>query len=103
MITGEITDAYLYDGGTGYGSNTINLHKKPLISISKGELAQLAPIIQNGRIEDVQILNKGAGYKSLPIIRTSGSGTGAVLRPVLGGTNGSQIVDVVVINGGIWL
>ena len=101
VITGEITDAYLYDGGTGYGSNTINLHKKPLISISKGELAQLAPIIQNGRIEDVQILNKGAGYKSLPIIRTSGSGTGAVLRPVLGGTNGSQIVDVVVINGGI--
>ena len=101
IVTGEIIDAYLYDGGTGYGSNTINLHKKPLITVSQGDLAQLAPIIQNGRIDAVQILNRGSGYKSLPIITTEGSGTGAVLKPVLGGSNGEQIVDVVVINGGI--
>ena len=101
IVTGEIIDAYLYDGGTGYGSNTINLHKKPLITVSQGDLAQLAPIIQNGRIDAVQILNRGSGYKSLPVITTEGSGTGAVLKPVLGGTNGEQLVDIVVINGGI--
>ena len=40
LITGEITDAYLYESGIGYGSTTLNLHKKPSISITKGEGAQ---------------------------------------------------------------
>ena len=101
IVTGEIIDAYLYEQGTGYGSNTLNLHKKPLISLPQGKDAQLSPIILNGKIDAVQVRNRGAGYKSLPIIETEGSGTGAVLRPILGGINGEQIIDVKVINGGI--
>ena len=101
IVTGEIESAYLYEKGTGYGSNTLNLHKKPLISLSQGKNAQISPIISNGRIVDVQILNKGEGYRSVPTITAEGDGTGAVLRPILGGTNNQQLQDVVVINGGI--
>ena len=102
LITGEITDAYLYESGIGYGSTTLNLHKKPSISITKGEGAQLAPIINNGRITAVQILNKGSGYVSIPELviedGSSPAGTGAILRPVM--VNG-RIDDIVVINEGI--
>ena len=49
----------MYEGGTGYGSTILNLHKKPIITLTNGKEAQLNPIIVNGKIEDVQVLNKG--------------------------------------------
>ena len=99
LITGEIVDAYLYEVGAGYGSTTINLHKKPIVSISEGRNAQFLPIINNGRVVDVQVLNGGADYKSIPeLIVEDSTGSGAILRPVM--TNG-KITDVVLINGGI--
>ncbi len=102
LITGEIVDAYLYETGSGYGSETLNLHTKPLIDITEGKGAQLNPIITNGRIQVIQILNKGNGYLSLPelVIEDTSAipGTGAILKPVI--TNG-QLTDVVVLNGGI--
>ena len=84
-----------------YGSTTFNIHKKPLVSITKGKNAQLNPIIVNGRIEEVQILNKGTEYASVPDITiedTSGTGNGAVLRPVV---KDGKIDDIIVINTGI--
>ena len=102
LITGEITDAYLYETGSGYGSETLNLHTKPLVAISEGKGAQLNPIITNGRIQVIQILNKGSGYLSLPelvVEDTSATpGTGAILKPVI--ENG-QLIDIVVLNGGL--
>lgn len=100
IVTGEIVDAYLYESGTGYGSTVFNLHTKPRISISKGKNSQLAPIISNGKIVDVQVLNKGSEYNSIPelTIEDPSGGTGAILRPVL--LNG-KIDDVIVINTGI--
>ena len=100
IVTGSIEGAYLYESGTGYGSTTINLHKKPIISISEGKNAQLNPIISNGRIVDVQVLNKGSDYVSTPslLIEDNGGGTGAIIRPVM--VDG-KIDDVVVINSGI--
>ena len=100
IVTGEIADAYLYESGAGYGSTIFNLHTKPRISLSKGKNSQLAPIISNGRIVDIQVLNKGSEYDSIPELRVEdpSGGTGAILRPVL--LNG-KIDDVVVINAGI--
>ena len=100
IVTGEIDDAYLYESGTGYGSTIFNLHTKPRISISKGKNSQLAPIISNGRIVDIQVLNKGSEYNSIPELKIEdpSGGTGAILRPVL--LNG-KIDDVIVINAGI--
>ena len=98
-ITGEIVDAYLYENGTGYGSTTLNLYRKPIITISGGKNAQFLPIISNGKIVDVQILSGGQDYISTPeLIIEDTTGTGAILRPVV--VNG-KITDVIVINEGL--
>jgi len=98
IVTGQITGAYLYESGTGYGSEILNLHKKPLISLKNGKNAQLNPIVSGGRVIDVQILSTGSEYYSIPELITTGEGTGCVLKPVI--SNG-KITDVVVINTGI--
>ena len=97
IIRGEIIDAYLYESGTGYGSTTLNLHKKPLISIKTGKNAQLKPIIISGKIEKVSILSQGIEYNAAPDLVVVGDGTGAVLRAIV--SNGS-ITDVIVITPG---
>ncbi len=100
IVTGPIHDAYLYESGAGYGSTIFNVHRKPIISLSRGKNAQVNPIIVNGRIEDIQILNKGSGYTSVPNISIDdpSGGVGALLRPVV--ENG-RIEDIVILNPGI--
>ena len=98
LVTGKIIGAYLYENGTGYGSEILNLHKKPIITLKNGKEAQLNPIIINGRIQDVQVLGSGYEYTSIPSLVVKGSGTGAILRPVI---ENEKLVDVVVINTGI--
>ena len=101
IITGPIVDAYLYESGAGYGSTVLNLQKQPLVSVTNGRLAQLNPIISNGRIIEVQILSSGTEYFSTPelIIEDEDNvGSGAILRPVI--VDG-KIDDVIVINEGI--
>lgn len=36
IIRGEIVDTYVYEGGTNYGSNILDFHKKPIVSIRNG-------------------------------------------------------------------
>ena len=101
IVTGEIVDAYLYENGAGYGSTTLNLRRKPSVTISQGKNAQFLPIINNGKMVDVQVLSGGQDYISTPeliIEDTTGAGTGAILRPVV--VNG-KITDVIVINEGL--
>ena len=98
VVTGEIIGAYLYESGSGYGSNVLNLHKKPTITLKNGKNAQLNPIISNGRIVDVQVLSKGSEYFSIPQIVAEDGGSGAILKPVI---SDGKIEDVVVINSGI--
>ena len=38
IVTGEIVDAYLYETGTGYGTTTLNLHKKPTVNFLKEKM-----------------------------------------------------------------
>ena len=106
IVTGEITQAYLYEEGDNYGSTIINHEKNPSVTVKTGREAELKPIIVDGRILDVQVLNRGRDYFSLPSISvettgitTSGlTGSGAILRPVI---NDGKLTDVVVINSGI--
>ena len=58
---GSISDVYLYNNGTGYGSTTINFHKKPTITVKTGKGAELKPIIDGGKIINVQVTNTGSG------------------------------------------
>ena len=98
IVTGSITDSYLYEAGTGYGSTVLNLHKKPLVSLKNGKEAQLNPILVDGKIQAVQVLNKGYDYYSIPDIEIVGDGSGAIVRPVI--LNG-KLDEIVVINPGI--
>ena len=100
VIKGSISDVYLYDAGTGYGSTTINFHKKPDIFVKTGKNAEFKPIIDGGKIINVQVTNTGSEYTSPPDLEVVGigSGTGAKLRAVV---ENQKVTDVVVLNTGI--
>ena len=100
VIKGYISDVYLRDAGTGYGSNTINFHKKPDITVKTGKRAEFKPIIDGGKIINVQVTNTGSEYVSPPDLEVVGigSGTGAKLRAVV---VDQKVTDVVVLNAGI--
>jgi hypothetical protein len=98
VIRGEIVDAYLYENGSGYGSETVNLHKKPKVIIKSGKNAELKPFVINGSIVRVEVSSSGEDYVSVPDLVVEGSGIGAVLRANV--VNGN-ITEVVIINGGI--
>jgi len=66
----------------------ITLFKRPV----------LTPIIVDGRIVDVTIINKGNGYKNVSYIEVVGSGKGAVLKTKI--NSAGQITGVDVISGG---
>ena len=102
LVKGSIIDAYIYDAGTGYGSSAINFEKKPLITLKSGKKAQLKPIIVGGMVDVVNVQFGGVEYFSVPdleVIDSSGSGSGALLRPVI--STSGKITDVKIINAGI--
>jgi len=68
------------------------------VTLESGEDAQLLPIIVNGKISEVLVLNSGSSYNSVPNLIVTGDGVGAVVTPVF--ENGS-IVDVKVIESGV--
>ncbi len=105
VVTGEITQAYLYEEGDNYGSSILNHEKNPSVSVQTGRNAEIKPIIVDGKIVDAVVLDRGKEYYSSPEIKvettgitTTGiTGNGAILRPVI--TDG-KLTSVVVINGG---
>ena len=100
IVRGSFIGAYVYEQGTNYGSSILNHQIKPNILIESGKNAELRAVINNGKIEDVNVTNKGSQYNSMPDLEiiSTGSGSGAIIRPVI--SNG-LIVDTVVINTGI--
>jgi hypothetical protein len=101
VVKGSIIDTYLYEGGTGYGSTILNLHRKPLVKIKTGKESQITPSIINGSIVSVNINYGGYEYYSIPDLIVedfSGSGSGADLRAIV--TN-NKITSVSIINPGI--
>ena len=77
---GPISSIYVFDGGSGYTSNTT-------ISITgDGTGATATPIISNGTITAIQITNGGTGYTYASIaVASTGktSGTDAILRAII--------------------
>lgn len=98
IVRGSIVDAYLYESGSDYGSQILNFHKKPTVSILKGSGAQLKPIIINGRLVSVEIQSRGTFYQGSVNLEVLGTGIGAKLRAKI--VDGS-IESVFVINGGV--
>ena len=100
-VKGSFTDAYVYETGSDYGSKILNTLINPSVTIDGGKNAELKPIVSNGKIIDVVIVDQGENYFSKPditITSSDGSGVGAIVRPVI--ENG-KLIDTVVINSGI--
>jgi len=98
VFTGTITNAFLYDTGSNYGTpDILNYNRKPILTVNSGSGAILQPIIVNGGISDVYILNGGSGYVSPPEIKVFGDGVFANLLAVI---NNGKIIDVKVIDSG---
>ena len=102
IVKGEIKEIYVYEPGTRYGSDILNLEKKPSITVKNGRDAQFAPIIVNGSVDAVNLQFSGFDYFSVPEVVVhdpTGSGTGAKLRAVT--SNEGKITDIKIINAGI--
>ena len=99
IFRGKIDNIFITSSGKDYGtSEIINYERQPVFDLVVGDGATLKPIILNGRIEEVLILNSGNNYNSPPDIIINGSGKGATLTPII--ENG-RIIEVKVINKGV--
>ena len=105
VVRGAIVDAYLYEEGSDYGSETLNFEKVPKLTVTSGSGAAVSPIIINGRIENAFVQNGGSGYTSPPELEVTSSpvgiattGTGARLRALI--NNVGVVTDVVVLGKG---
>lgn len=98
VVKGSIIDSYLYEKGTNYGSNIVNLEKSPDVKILQGDSARLTPVISNGKIVDVFVSYYGSNYHSVPdIVVESESGIGAILRANI---LNERLDSVTIIEGG---
>ena len=101
VIKGSIKQVYLYEPGTRYGSNILNLQKKPSLTIKNGRDAQFSPIIVNGSVNEVNLQFGGFDYFSIPDVIVNdptGSGMGAKLRAII---SDGKVSELKIINAGI--
>ena len=98
IVRGEIKSVFVESGGSKYGSEEIiNYNKQPTFTLQSGAGAEVTPIISDGKIVEVLVINPGYGYNSPPSFIFSGPGIGAKLTPII--SNGS-LSEVKVIYGG---
>lgn len=97
VCVGSIKSVFLKNGGNNYGSEVLNYNRFPEISVSSGSGALLRPIVVNGSINSVYVLEGGSGYISNPEIIINGEGKYAKL--VANVSNGS-IDSIQVLDGG---
>lgn len=98
IFHGEIDSINLTSNGNNYGSEIINYDAQPHIKVIQGSNAKIKPVIVDGSIKSVIIENTGSNYYSTPEIVISGSGSGAILIPVI---ENRILSSVKVVRGGI--
>jgi len=99
IFRGFIDSIDLTNEGVGYGSSEIlNFNRQPDFFFEGGSLAQVEPIINNGRIVDVVITNEGSNYISPPNLVINGPGNYAQLTPII---NGGKLTEVRVVSSGV--
>ena len=100
IVRGSIDELYLYEEGSGYGSDILNLEKPVNVTKKIGKDAQLKPIISEGVLSYVEIQAGGKDYETAPDLEVVGIGTGlgAELRAVV--ANG-KITEVIILKGGL--
>ena len=102
VVKGKIIDLYLYEEGTGYGSEILNFEATPRITVKNGNNGQIAPIILNGSVINTNLQFGGFDYFSTPtleVIDPTGYGSGAEIRAIV--SSDGKISEVKVVNPGI--
>ena len=99
IFRGQITSVHLTSKGVGYGSSEIiNFYRQPSFTLKSGKSAQLNPIVStDGKLIEVLVDSVGSEYNSPPTLTVIGTGSGAVITPVI--ING-QLTSVKVIESG---
>jgi len=100
LFKGSLKSVQVTNEGANYGSaNIINYDRQPLLTLKNGSGAEITPIINNGRIVDVQIDNQGEGYNAPPnLVITGSQGNYGKLVPII---NDGKITNVRIDNPGI--
>ena len=100
VVLGSVQDVYLEDGGIGYGcTNVINFHRRPEVGLSSiTSECILKPIVLNGSIVDIKIINRGRGYRKDSDIFVYGSGNFAEIIPIV---EDGSVVSFNILNGGV--
>lgn len=100
IVLGKVENVFVEEYGSKYGTpNIINFHRRPEVFIGNiTSEAIFKPLIIDGKIIDVQILNYGKGYGKDVDLIISGAGNFADIYPII--VDG-KIVSVSIINGGI--
>ena len=97
IVRGSIINAYVYEKGSNYGSNILNFHRNPVVTVKTGLGAQLKAIIKRGKLIAIDVQNGGKFFVASPDLEVVGDGVGAKLRAVV---NNGKIQDVIIINQG---
>ena len=100
LFKGSLKSVQVTNEGTSYGSaDIINYDRQPLLTLKNGSGAEITPIINNGRIVEVQVDNQGEGYNAPPnLVITANQGNYGKLVPII---NDGKITSVRIDNPGI--
>ena len=75
IVKGGLKNIFVKDGGIKYGvTNVVNYLRTPNIKLLTGRDAQITPIISEGKISDIDIVNSGSEYTTPPELEVVGVG-----------------------------
>ena len=95
---GHIVQCPITSVGSGYGStDTLNIHRRPTVSVSNGSRGLIDVVISDGKIIRAFIKDGGGGYATPPEIVVNGDGRFAKLVSTV--TNG-VITSVSIVDSG---
>ena len=106
VVKGTLKSIFITDGGVGYGvTNVINYMRQPQVKLLTGdENALLRPIIVNGKITNVEIVDGGTNYTTPPNLEVVGiggtSGTIGQFAELKSVILDGKIIDVTIVEGG---
>ena len=87
---------YLTNDGVGYGSSdTLNAHRRPLVTISNGQDALITVGVTDGEISRASVKIKGKGYVSPPELIVEGSGKYAKLLSNVASDGSLSTVNII--------
>ena len=106
VVKGKLKNIFITDGGVGYGvTDIINYIRSPQVKLLTGDdNASLRPIIIDGKINDVEIVDGGTNYTTPPNLEVIGiggtSGTIGQFAELKSVVSDGKITDIIVVQGG---